>query len=148
MASVYKRRGRPNYYVSWFDHTGERCVRSSGTTDKRAAERMAAKLVADALLRRDGVIDPHTDRYTASLRCPLSVHLEAYYESCELQERSRSTMAEKRRQLARLTSWADVSTLADITPDVVLLLMRTAKGKGLSHRQANYVRGMFERIEG
>ena len=53
MASVFKMKDRPNWMLAYVDGTGRRRVRSSGTTDRRVAERIASKLDADALLRRE-----------------------------------------------------------------------------------------------
>jgi len=61
MASIFKRGGSKNrggdYTIQFIDHTGKRVTRSSGTTDKQAALRIAAKLETDAALRRSGVVD-------------------------------------------------------------------------------------------
>ena len=65
MATVFKRGGQDNragqYYVSYFDYLGQRVTKSARTVDKSAAMRIAAKLEADAALRRDGVIDAQLD---------------------------------------------------------------------------------------
>ena len=65
MATVYRRGGQRNrggrYYISYFDHSGQRIPRSARTNDKATAERIAAKLEAEAALRRDKVIDPTVD---------------------------------------------------------------------------------------
>ena len=54
MASVFKRGGKNNrggsYYLSWFDYTGKRRIKSARTTDKATAERIANKHEADAAL--------------------------------------------------------------------------------------------------
>ncbi|MCH8829370.1 MAG: hypothetical protein IID45_07305, partial [Planctomycetes bacterium] len=59
----------------WFDHTGKRREASTRTTDRAAAERILAKRIADAALRRDGVIDARDDRYAAAERRPLTEHV-------------------------------------------------------------------------
>jgi hypothetical protein len=55
MASAFKRGGKGNrhgyYYIAWKDHNGKRRTKCSGTSDKAAAERIGAKLEADAALR-------------------------------------------------------------------------------------------------
>lgn len=61
MVSVFKRANSCKWYIAWKDHTGKRIVKSSGTTDKTAAARMARKLEADAMLRAEGVIDPRVE---------------------------------------------------------------------------------------
>ena len=58
MATVYKRNGVGRYQIDWFDHSGKRRTKSSGTTDKAAANRIAAKLESEAALRRERVVDP------------------------------------------------------------------------------------------
>jgi integrase len=65
VATIFTRGGKGKqggrYYISYFDHKGKRQSRSARTTDKGTAERIAAKLEADAALRRDGVVDPELD---------------------------------------------------------------------------------------
>ena len=73
--SLFKRNGRGPWIASWYDHSGKRRERSTRTTDKAAAERILAKRVADAALRRDGVIDARADRYADAERRPLSEHV-------------------------------------------------------------------------
>ena len=71
MASVFKRKGKGSWIISWFDHTGRRRTRSSRTTDRRAADRIAKELDAQAALRREGVVDPLQDSYAEAARRPL-----------------------------------------------------------------------------
>ena len=78
MASIYKRNGRGAYVIAYFDHTGMRREKSSRTTDKRAAERIAAKLEADSALRREGVVDAKMDHFTAQDQKPLTEHHQDY----------------------------------------------------------------------
>ncbi len=79
VASVYKRGGSKNrrgkWYIQWFDHTGKRCSKCSGTTDKAAAERIARKLEAEAALRREGVIDPTLDAVSRESQRSIESHL-------------------------------------------------------------------------
>ena len=73
--SLFKRDGRGPWVARWFDHTGKRREASTRTTDRAAAERILAKRIADAALRRDGVIDARDDRYAAAARRPLAEHV-------------------------------------------------------------------------
>jgi hypothetical protein len=54
MASVYRKGNKRGtyWYAAWRDHNGKRHTRCTKTTDKSAAERIAAKYEADAALRR------------------------------------------------------------------------------------------------
>jgi integrase len=82
MATVFKRGGSDNrggrWYFAYFDHRGQRQVRSARTTDKAAAERIAAKHEADAALRREGVIDPQLDAVAQESRRTIVSHLDDY----------------------------------------------------------------------
>ena len=81
MATIYKRGGKGNrggrYYISYFDHKGKRQSHSARTTDKATAERIAAKLEADAALRRDGVVDPNSMR-SANSPAAVESHVKDY----------------------------------------------------------------------
>ena len=55
---------------NYFDHTGKRQSRSARTTDKTAAERIAAKFEADAALRREGWSTQNSMRSVSSRVAP------------------------------------------------------------------------------
>ncbi len=73
--SLYRRREGGPWVASWWDAEGKRHTRSTGTTDRRAAERILSKRVEGAALRREGIIDPRADARSAAERRPLSEHL-------------------------------------------------------------------------
>jgi len=68
--TLIRRGGRGPWIARWFDHDGRRKERSTGATDRAAAERILAKRVADAALRRDGVVDARADGYAEADRRP------------------------------------------------------------------------------
>ena len=76
MATVFKRGGKSNrsgwYYISYTDHDGKRKTRSSRTTDKATAERIANKLKTDAALHgMELLIQPKTNMQSmAVVRLP------------------------------------------------------------------------------
>lgn len=78
MASVFKRNGKGSWRIQWYDHIGKRREKSSRTTDKRVAERIAAKLEGDKMLRAEGVIDARKDQFSIEDRKPLVDHIEDY----------------------------------------------------------------------
>ena len=121
MASVYKRNGGRNYWISWIDESGKRRSRSSKTSDKRAAERIAAKLESDAQLRKDGVIDARLDRIARELRRPLSEHFADYRKACEQSGQADNTIATKIRYLKTVAVSSDAGTFADLTLEGVSL---------------------------
>src|SRR5687767_7233926 len=82
MATIFKRGGKGNrggsWYVQWFDHAGKRHTKCAKTTDRAAAERIAAKYEADAALRREGVIDVQLESIADQSRRSIESHLADY----------------------------------------------------------------------
>ena len=119
MASVFKKAGRKNWSVSWFDHNGKRWTRSSGTTDKRAAERLASKLEADAMLRRDGVVDAGADVLAQEGRRPIAEHVEEFVSDIRARARTEKHATEREASLNRVLARASVDRLSDLTTERV-----------------------------
>ena len=140
MASVFKKKGKGFYIVSWYDHTGKRREKSSKTTDKRTAERIAARHESETALRREGVVDPHQDRFIANERIPLAKHIEAYLDHCEHVGHPPKHLAEKRRHLGRVCAETGVHCMSDLTADLVEGCLRSMRDKGLSDRTTNFCR--------
>ncbi len=78
MATIYKRNGVGRYQIDWFDHTGKRRTKSSGTTCKSTAIRLANKLEDEAAQRRGGLVDVTLENFEAIATMPLKVHLDDY----------------------------------------------------------------------
>ena len=78
MATVFKRNGKGPWIIQYFDHTGRRREKSSRTTDRRTAQRVANEVEAQATLRREGVVDPKADRFAFENRKTLAEHARAY----------------------------------------------------------------------
>jgi integrase len=85
MASLYKRgrKKKGNWLISWHDHAGARREKSSRTTDKAAAQRIANKIEADVALRREGVINPEQEQLTVEWNRPVGQHIEEYREKLQ-----------------------------------------------------------------
>src|SRR5260221_13795435 len=91
MATVFKRKKNDPlapWIVQYFDHSGRRREHSTRTSRHEVAERIAAKIEADAALRRDGVVDAKAERYALESRRPISEHLDGF--SASIQSRARS----------------------------------------------------------
>ena len=126
--------------AAWFDHTGKRRERYTRTTDRRAAERILSKHVADTALRRDGVIDAGKDRYTVENRKPLVQHIEDYVGHCRKTGQADSNVKGKVLHLNRLIKWTGMVRLSDFTADILENHMRAMQESGLSARTINFTR--------
>ena len=138
MASIFKKRGSGDWQIEYRDHAGRVHRKSSGTTDKRAAERIAAKLEADAALRREGVIDVGQERIAVQGRVALKDHVDEYLRHLELRGRSKKHVRAIRTFLSTLEGAFGISRLSDITPDAVEHYLHRLKSKGKSARTLNY----------
>ena len=144
MASVYKRNGKGPYYIAWFDHNGERHEKSSRTTDRRAADRIAAKREADVALRRDGVIDAQLDAICEESRRSIESHLndfKAKMMAAGRKPKHVSTTIGYIRAIAQATGWV---TVADISADAANRYAGMMKATDLlqEHRKQNLGHGV------
>ena len=138
--TLFQRVAGGPWVAAWFDHTGKRRIRSTRTTDRRTAERLLAKYVADAALRRDGVVDPKHDRFSAANRVPLTKHVDAYIEHCRHAGHVEKHIIEKVRHLKTLLDGIKATRLSELTAEAVEKHMWAMKAAGKAARTANFTR--------
>ena len=138
MATVFKRRGKGPWIIKYFDHQGRRREKSSRTTDKRAAQRMAAKLEADAALRREGVVDPRLDGLAEADKIPIRDHVDAYLRHLRAGDRSPRTLADARQHLDWVLSETGAARLSDLSLDAVVRALDSLRAKGRASRTVNH----------
>ena len=119
MASVYKRNGKGKWYAAWMDMNGKQRTKSTGTTDKAAAERIAKKYEADAALRRDGVVDPSEDRYAEQGRRHLTEHLGEYHNYLVAKGGTEKHAKETKAMAERVAGLCQANHIKDLTASVV-----------------------------
>ncbi len=124
----------------WYDHTGRRRERSTRTTDRRTAERILGKHLADSALRRDGVVNPAMDRFAEADRLPLSQHIEEYLEHCRRVGQAPKAIAEKVRHLHAMLDGTGATRLADLTPDALERHLWQMQQAGKAARTVNFAR--------
>jgi len=121
MASIFKRGGSKNrggaYTIQFIDHTAKRVTKSSGTTDRAAALRIAAKLETDAALLRSGVIDHKQEAFSHEGQRPFSEHLTSYRHKLEAAQRSHTHITETIITIEKLATACDYKLLSDINAD-------------------------------
>lgn len=137
MATVYKQQNRPCFMVAWYDGTGKRRVRSSGTTDRKAAERLAAKLEADSMLRREGIIDVRADQFATAARRPIDAHVQEFIRFLRAKGNTEKHVLDRQAQLTRLITGMKVTLLTELTPGRAQNAMAEMRADGLGLRTAS-----------
>jgi len=140
MASIFKRKGVGAWLIVFFDEQGRRREKSSRTTDRRAAERIAAKIEADVALRRSGVVDVRAERLAAANQQPLQKHVEAYLAHSEHAGQARRHVICKRAHLLGLLKASGCSRLSDLDATAVERHLQALLEKGKAPRTVNLCR--------
>ena len=138
--TLFKRNGHGPWIASWHDEIGRRRERSTRTTDKASAERILAKHVADAALRRDGVIDARQDKLSAEAKKLLADHFTAYIAHCEHVGQAKRNVIQKERHLARLSASTGADRLCDLSVDALERYLTKLRDQGASARTVNFAR--------
>ena len=138
--SLFKKKGRGSWIACWYDHTGKRREHSTRTTDRASAERILAKLVAEAALRRDGVIDPKADRFAIEGRRKLRDHIEAYITHCQHAGQATKNIANKKHHLFGLLETMPGAILAELDADTLERYLAQLKMQDRAARTINMVR--------
>src|SRR6188768_2574664 len=125
MATVFKRGGKANrggfWYVQWFDHNGKRRTKCTRTTDKAAADRIAAKYDAGSALRREGVIDPHLDATATEGKRTIESHLADYEARMKTAGRNAGHVGDTLTMIQAICEEAEFKLASDIAADGVNL---------------------------
>jgi integrase len=137
MASVFRRKGAGPWLIQFFDQHGRRREKSSRTTDRRAAERIASKLEADVALRREGVVDPRQDRFAEENRKPLAQHIREYLQHCRGRGVSAKLIRDRQMHLEWILAETRASRLSDLTLEPVERVLMSYWKLGRSPRTVN-----------
>ncbi len=136
--SLYRRTAGTPYIGRWFDAAGRRVERSTRTTDKAAAERILAKHVADAALRRDGVIDARCDGYADAERKPLSEHVTEWTAALRARNRTERYVGQQVARVRELFARMHAERLSAVTLSRAQAALAELRGDGLTWRTVNY----------
>jgi integrase len=133
MATLFKRGGKGNWIVQWYDADGKRRSKSSRTTDKQAAQRIASKIVADVQLRKEGVIDRTLDKFVFQKKRNLIEHFDEY--AAHQSSRAGVNHVDLTRsfldKIVEFNAWV---TLGDVEADGVNRYAQMLSGKGRAPR--------------
>lgn len=117
--TLFKRHGHGAWVAQWYDYAGKRMFRSTGTTDRAAAERILAKYVADAALRREGVVDPRADSFAIAERQPLADHIADWRAHLTAKGVTAKQVAHVTKRVETLTEKLDATRLSDLVASKV-----------------------------
>ena len=134
MATVYKRQGKRNWYIDWYDHTGKRLSKSARTTDKAAATRIANKLEAEAALRRERVIDTARDDLVKQLDRTIKEHLTDYVSYLRAKGNSELHISRTQTTIEKACLSASFVLLRDVSADGVNSNLAKMRQEGKSAR--------------
>ena len=115
--TLFKRTAGGPWIASWYDHAGKRRTKTTGTTDKKAAERILGKYVSDEALRREGVVDPKLDALNRESRRPVEKHLTDYEAKLKAANRDAQHIRSTLGYIRRMAATAGWETAADIDAD-------------------------------
>jgi Phage integrase, N-terminal SAM-like domain len=119
MVTIFRRSTKGPYYIQWFDHTGKRRSKSSGTTDHPAAKRIASHFETEAAVRREGAVNPRTDELIEFASKPIAKHLDSYVAACHAKGSRETHIESTRSMIDHICKDGKAKILADLTADVV-----------------------------
>ncbi len=138
MASIFKRKGGSTWIIAWFDHEGKRREKSSGTSDKRLAERIAAGWTNREIERKQGLVDPLAERLASHRARPLSEHFDDYRDYLESLQRDARHVEGTIRYLCKVADALEWRTLASIDAHALTAhLSEQAEKRGTGARTFN-----------
>lgn len=138
--TLFQRKSGGAWYASYYSADGRRVTRSTKTRARRPAERVLAKWLDDAALRREGVVDVAVEHIADANRRPLADHVADYLTSCNNRGLDEHHVKQKRSHLDRFCEASGAVRLSDITAEALERYMRSLVERGLSARTANFVR--------
>jgi hypothetical protein len=133
-SSIYRRRKNGPYFITYQLRPGQRKT-VKGCKDRAATEALARKFEADAMLRREGVIDTRAEKLSHSESLPLEKHLETF----EAAMRGKGgTVEHVSRTLAYIRDFIDLcqfKNLADLDAAKVAARVTDLKRDGLPPKE-------------
>jgi integrase len=115
MASIYKKHGRARWTIAYVDHNGMRREKTSGTSERRVAEQVAASIEARVAQRKAGIVDPRAEALSDQGRRPITQHVAEYASVLKARGRSAQHVQETRRSIERVLEAAHVERVCDLS---------------------------------
>ena len=136
--TLYRRDPKGPWIARWFDHEGRRREASTHTTERAAAERILAKRIADAAIRKDGVVDARDDRYAAEERRPLSDHLDEWKAALGARNNTPQYVDQQVTRARTFFARMKAERLSEVTLSRAQAAMTDLRRDGRTGRTLNY----------
>lgn len=147
MASVYRRRGRRKYSITYTDENGARRT-VTASPDKTVTRQIAAELEKTVLLRRRGLIDPRAEQLAAAEQRPLvdrdqegkriGGHLHEWREALLAKGVTGKHVGGVSRHATRILEAAKINRISELSPSKVQVVLRSLREDGLSLQTLNH----------
>ena len=152
MAAIYQKgqdknkKKRAAFYIEYEDHNGKRRT-VKGPTDRRLAERMAAKLEDDVHLRRSGLIDPRQEELARQRQSPIEEHLLEFEKSVKRGKTSAKHVRLLMSRVRTVINGCGFKVLGDIDADAVeKFIADFCDEEGHGHKTHNHYCQAFEQV--
>jgi integrase len=122
------------WHFRYSDHNGNRRRVSTHTTQRAAAERIAAGIMADVALRKSGIIDPVQEGLSKQARRPLSEHLADFRLHMEAGAATPAHVGTTLRMIGDIIAANRWERIGHITADGINAYGKILKGRGRSQR--------------
>jgi len=116
--SLFKRSGSA-WAMAFYNEHGRRVERSTRTSDRAAAARILAKVVADVALRRSGVIDSRAVAMADHGKRPIGEHVAAFEADMTARGGTSRHVRETIAAIRRVIDAGEISRLADLRTETV-----------------------------
>ena len=136
MASIYRRKKGGCFYITYQVRPGQRKT-LKGCKDKAATEALARKLEADAMLRREGVIDARADRYAAAEAKPLNEHVADLAAALKAKGVTALQAGTVKARVTHILGLCKAERISQISPSGVQNALGTIREVGASAKSRN-----------
>jgi hypothetical protein len=129
---------------AWRNTPGKRVTKCARTPIYEAAKKTADKLEAEAVLRRNRVIDPREEAVAAQSAKPIAEHFSDYRSKLKSTGRDTKYTEGVLNKLREIAGECSFATAADIDADVVTRFAVRLQDKGRSARTIQDYRGALK----
>jgi integrase len=124
----------PNYSAKYRDGSGKWVRKSTGTSDKDSAQRIAKQWEADAKLRREGVIDDKQAKQATESKRSIAEQLDAYVAHLATKAGTEKHRNRVKMHINEFATYGKWKTIRDIDGDSVEKHAETMLKSGASTR--------------